>query len=126
MKSAEAELKLLANKFLEFRRNRPSPRSRLPEELWDLAIKLSGELSPAQVGKACGINPSYLRHYKPKKCLGVPDVRIARVGEGLKDLSFGSSSIRVTMKSGTSELVIESCSETSLANIVRVFMAVNQ
>lgn len=126
MKSNEIDLQDLVNKFYEFRSNRPTPKARIPAELWDKAYELAKVISYSRVGKACGLNPSHLKHYRPKEAQTTPQVRIAPVGSAANNFSFGSSSCRVVVKSGKSELFIDSCSEVSLANIVRAFMESNQ
>jgi hypothetical protein len=48
---AEHQLDQLAGQFEHWRQTRPSPRSRIPPELWDQAVSLTQALSPSRVAK---------------------------------------------------------------------------
>jgi len=48
---AEHQLDQLAGQFEHWRQTRPSPRSRIPQELWDHAVSLTQALSPSRVAK---------------------------------------------------------------------------
>src|SRR5712692_7506779 len=46
---AEHQLDQLAGQFEHWRQTRPSPRSRIPQALWDQAVSLTQALSPSRV-----------------------------------------------------------------------------
>ncbi len=48
---AEHQLDQLAGPFEHWRQTRPSPRSRIPQALWDQAVSLPQALSPSRVAK---------------------------------------------------------------------------
>jgi len=48
---AEHRLDQLAGQFEHWRQTRPSPRSRIPQVLWDHAVSLTQVLSPSRVAK---------------------------------------------------------------------------
>jgi hypothetical protein len=48
---AEHQLDQLAGQFEHWRQTRPSPRSRIPQALWDQAVSLTQALSPSRVAK---------------------------------------------------------------------------
>ncbi len=48
---AEHQLDQLAGQFEHWRQTRPSPRSRIPQELWDQTVSLTQVLSPSRVAK---------------------------------------------------------------------------
>ena len=48
---AEHQLDQLAGQFEHWRQTRPSPRSRIPQELWDQAVSLTRALPPSRVAK---------------------------------------------------------------------------
>ena len=48
---AEHQLDQLAGQFEHWRQTRPSPRSRIPPELWDQAVSLTQALSLSRVAK---------------------------------------------------------------------------
>ncbi len=48
---AEHQLDQLAGQFEHWRQTRPSPRSRIPQELWDHAVLLTQALLPSRVAK---------------------------------------------------------------------------
>jgi len=48
---AEHQLDQLAGQFEHWRQTRPSPRSRIPQALWDHAVSLTQVLSPSRVAK---------------------------------------------------------------------------
>jgi len=48
---ADHQLDQLAAQFAHWRQTRPSPRSRIPKELWAQAVSLTQALSPSRVAK---------------------------------------------------------------------------
>jgi hypothetical protein len=48
---ADHQLDQLAAQFEHWRQSRPSPRSRIPKELWDQAVSLTQALSPSRLAK---------------------------------------------------------------------------
>jgi hypothetical protein len=48
---ADHQLDQLSAQFEHWRQTRPSPRSRIPKELWDHAVSLTQALSPSRVAK---------------------------------------------------------------------------
>jgi hypothetical protein len=61
------QLTQLAQRFAHWRQNRPSPKARIPEELWDDAVSLTlnSHLSASRVAKHLGLCTSDLKKRYP-------------------------------------------------------------
>lgn len=62
------QLDQLARRFAHWRQNRPSPKARIPQELWDEAVALSTYLSVSRVAKHLGLCTTDLK----KRCPSSP------------------------------------------------------
>ena len=60
---AEDELTQLANRFAHWRQNRPTPRSRIPQPLWEQAAALTETLSISRVAKHLGLCTTDLKRH---------------------------------------------------------------
>jgi hypothetical protein len=60
------QLDQLARRFAHWRQHRPSPKARIPAELWDEAAALTTHLSVSRVAKHLGLCTTDLK----KRCLG--------------------------------------------------------
>ncbi len=60
---AEYELTQLANRFAHWRQNRPTPRARIPQPLWDHAVSLTQALPISRVAKHLGLCRTDLKRH---------------------------------------------------------------
>lgn len=59
------QLDHLAKRFAHWRQNRPSPKARIPKELWREAVSLTPHLSVSRVAKHLGLCPTDLKKHCP-------------------------------------------------------------
>lgn len=60
-----SQLDHLAKRFAHWRQHRPSPKARIPQELWDEAAALTPHLSASRVAKALGLCTADLKKHCP-------------------------------------------------------------
>ena len=125
MTSAEIAHKQFAVDFKAFRDNRPTPLARTSPALWDRACLLAEQLSVRTVAKACCFADAQLQAHL-NQSLQASDplagtVRVAPVTIDLGKLASASGAARVTVRSIRGEMVIESCSDVILPEVVRAF-----
>lgn len=70
---AEHELAQVAQRFDHWRHNRPTPRPRIPQSLWDQAVALSAVLPVSHVAKRLRLSTNDLK----KHCAVKPAVQAA-------------------------------------------------
>ena len=59
------QLAHLARRFARWRQNRPSPKARIPKELWNEAVALTAHLSVSRVAKHLGLCTTDLKKHCP-------------------------------------------------------------
>ena len=60
-----SQLDHLAMRFAHWRQNRPSPKARIPNELWNEAVVLTAHLSVSRVAKHLGLCTTDLKKHCP-------------------------------------------------------------
>jgi hypothetical protein len=60
-----SQLDHLAKRFAHWRHHRPSPKSRIPQELWDEAASLTTHLTVSRVAKYLGLCTADLKKHCP-------------------------------------------------------------
>lgn len=82
--TAEDELTHLAKRFAHWRQHRPSPKARIPKELWDEAVSLIliSNFSVSRVAKELGLGTADLKKRCPASATSQP------VGNGDAPIRF--------------------------------------
>lgn len=60
-----SQLDHLARRFAHWRQNRPSPKARIPKELWNEAVALTAHFSVSRVAKHLGLCTTDLKKHCP-------------------------------------------------------------
>lgn len=69
------QLDHLARRFARWRQNRPSPKARIPKELWNEAVALTAYLSVSRVAKHLGLCTADLKKHCPNSQSPPPNRR---------------------------------------------------
>lgn len=69
-----SQLHQLAQRFAHWRQNRPSPKARIPQALWDdaVALTLTSHLSASRVAKQLGLCTADLKKHYPTSAPSSP------------------------------------------------------